>query len=105
VPPLLAVDGLVKHFPLRGLGVWLDTLRGRVPPAVRAVDGVTLAIDAGDAWLWASPAVASPRSRGASCARSADADASASTGGADRARREALRRHGATSDGFHLTAS
>ena len=46
--PLLAVDGLVKHFPLRGLGVWLDTLRGGVPPAVRAVDSVSLAIDAGE---------------------------------------------------------
>ena len=48
MPPLLEVDGLVKHFPLRGLGVWLDTLRGRVPPAVRAVDGVSLAIDPGE---------------------------------------------------------
>lgn len=46
--PLLAVDGLVKHFPLRGPGVWLDTLRGRVPPAVRAVDSVSLAIDTGE---------------------------------------------------------
>ena len=46
--PLLEVDGLVKHFPLRGLGVWLDTLRRRVPPAVRAIDGVSLAIDAGE---------------------------------------------------------
>jgi len=48
VSPLLAVDGLVKHFPLRGFGAWLDTLRGRVPPSVRAVDGVALAIDAGE---------------------------------------------------------
>ena len=46
--PLLEVDGLVKHFPLRGLGVWLDTLRRRVPPAVHAIDGVSLAIDAGE---------------------------------------------------------
>ena len=48
MPPLLEIDGLVKHFPLRGLQVWLDTLWGRVPPAVRAVDGVSLAIDAGE---------------------------------------------------------
>ena len=48
MPPLIEIDGLVKHFPLRGLGVWLDTLRGRVPPAVRAVDGASLAIDAGE---------------------------------------------------------
>jgi oligopeptide/dipeptide ABC transporter ATP-binding protein len=48
VPPLLAVDGLVKHFPLRGPGVWLDPLRGRVPPAVRAVDSVSLAIEAAE---------------------------------------------------------
>ncbi|OGL14870.1 MAG: hypothetical protein A3F92_14855 [Candidatus Rokubacteria bacterium RIFCSPLOWO2_12_FULL_71_22] len=48
MPPLLEADGLVKHFPLRGLGVWLAALRGGVPPAVRAVDGVSLAVDAGE---------------------------------------------------------
>jgi oligopeptide/dipeptide ABC transporter ATP-binding protein len=43
---LLAVDGLVKHFPLAG--AWLDRLRGEPPRAVRAVDGVSLAVAAGE---------------------------------------------------------
>jgi oligopeptide/dipeptide ABC transporter ATP-binding protein len=43
---LLAVDGLVKHFPLGG--AWLARARGKPPRAVRAVDGITLAVAAGD---------------------------------------------------------
>ena len=46
--PLLAIDGLVKHFPLGGPAAWLDILRGRTPAAVHAVDGVSLAIGAGE---------------------------------------------------------
>jgi peptide/nickel transport system ATP-binding protein len=45
--PLLDVDGLVKHFPLRGLTAWLAGLHGEPAPAVRAVDGVSLAIEPG----------------------------------------------------------
>jgi oligopeptide/dipeptide ABC transporter ATP-binding protein len=43
---LLAVEGLVKHFPLAG--AWLARARGKPPRAVRAVDGVTLAVAAGE---------------------------------------------------------
>jgi peptide/nickel transport system ATP-binding protein len=43
---LLSVDGLVKHFPLRG--AWLDRLRGAAPRPVRAVDGVSLSVAAGE---------------------------------------------------------
>ena len=39
--PLLTVDRLTKHFPLRDLAAWWK------PAAVRAVDGVSLTIDAG----------------------------------------------------------
>ncbi|MCC7427737.1 MAG: dipeptide ABC transporter ATP-binding protein [Alphaproteobacteria bacterium] len=42
-PPLLAVDGLVKHFPIRGGFMGLGT-KG----AVRAVDGVSFIIAAGE---------------------------------------------------------
>jgi len=42
-PPLLAVEGLVKHFPIRGGFMGLGT-KG----AVRAVDGVSFAIAAGE---------------------------------------------------------
>jgi peptide/nickel transport system ATP-binding protein len=45
---LLSVEGLVKHFPLGGPGVWLDRLRGAAPRAVRAVDGVSFALQAGE---------------------------------------------------------
>ncbi|MFQ5828319.1 MAG: ABC transporter ATP-binding protein [Candidatus Methylomirabilia bacterium] len=48
MPSLIAVEGLVKHFPLKGIGVWFDRLGGRVPPAVKAVDGVSLAVDSGE---------------------------------------------------------
>src|SRR5687767_15176981 len=44
-PPLLEVQGLVKHFPLRqGL---VATLRRAAPPAVRAVDGVDFVVRRG----------------------------------------------------------
>jgi peptide/nickel transport system ATP-binding protein len=43
---LLSVDGLVKHFPLRD--AWLDRLRGAAPRPVRAVDGVSLNVAAGE---------------------------------------------------------
>ena len=41
-PPLLQVEGLVKHFPVR------RGLFGRVTGQVRAVDGVDLTIAAGE---------------------------------------------------------
>ncbi len=44
--PLLAVEGLVKHFPLGH--AWLDRLRGRPAPLVRAVDGVSFTVAAGE---------------------------------------------------------
>jgi oligopeptide/dipeptide ABC transporter ATP-binding protein len=44
--PLLSVEGLVKHFPLSG--TWLARLRGEPARAVRAVDGVTLSVQAGE---------------------------------------------------------
>ena len=44
--PLLSVEGLVKHFPLPG--AWLDRLRGAPPRPVRAVDGVSLTVAAGE---------------------------------------------------------
>jgi oligopeptide/dipeptide ABC transporter ATP-binding protein len=46
--PLLAVEGLVKHFPLGGPEAWLDRARGRAPRAVRAVDGVSFGVEAGE---------------------------------------------------------
>ena len=45
--PLLAVEGLIKHFPLGGPAAWLDRMRGRVPRAVRAVDGVSFSVEPG----------------------------------------------------------
>ncbi len=45
---LLEVDGLVKHFPLRGFAAWLGGLRGQPAPAVRAVDGISLRIELGE---------------------------------------------------------
>ena len=46
--PLLAVEDLVKHFPLGGPEAWLDRARGRPPRAVRAVDGVSFGVEAGE---------------------------------------------------------
>ena len=46
--PLLAVEGLVKHFPLGGPGAWLDRVRGRAPKAVHAVDGVSFSLEPGE---------------------------------------------------------
>ena len=46
--PRLAVEGLVKHFPLGGPGEWLDRVRGRAPKAVRAVDGVSFVVEPGE---------------------------------------------------------
>ena len=45
---LLAVEGLVKHFPLGGPGAWLDRVRGRAPKAVHAVDGVSFSLEPGE---------------------------------------------------------
>jgi oligopeptide transport system ATP-binding protein len=45
MPPLLAVEDLVKHFPIRG-GFW-GRLTGP-PPVVRAVDGVSFTIEPGE---------------------------------------------------------
>ena len=47
MPSLLEVEGLAKSFPLRGLAAWMDRLRGR-RPEVRAVDGVSFTIAAGE---------------------------------------------------------
>ena len=47
MPPLCEVDDLKVHFPLRGSAAWLRTLRDGKPPVVRAVDGVSIGIEAG----------------------------------------------------------
>src|SRR5581483_4716268 len=48
LPPLLEVEGLVKRFPLRGLRAWLPAVRGGPAPALRAVDGVSFTVAAGE---------------------------------------------------------
>jgi oligopeptide/dipeptide ABC transporter ATP-binding protein len=47
VPRLCDVEDLKVHFPLRGSAAWIRTLRDGTPPVVRAVDGVSLGIEAG----------------------------------------------------------
>jgi ABC-type oligopeptide transport system ATPase subunit len=44
---LCDVEDLKVHFPLRGSAAWVRTLRDGTPPVVRAVDGVSLGIEAG----------------------------------------------------------
>lgn len=48
MPSLIAVEGLIKHFPLKGIGASLSILRGGMAPAVRAVDGVSLGVASGE---------------------------------------------------------
>src|SRR5258708_31975488 len=47
VPRLCDIEDLKVHFPLRGSAAWMRTLRDGTPPVVRAVDGVSLGIEAG----------------------------------------------------------
>jgi oligopeptide/dipeptide ABC transporter ATP-binding protein len=47
VPALCEVQDLRVQFPLRGLEAWVRTLRDGKPPVVRAVDGVSFAVEAG----------------------------------------------------------
>jgi oligopeptide/dipeptide ABC transporter ATP-binding protein len=48
VPALCEVEDLRVQFPLRGLEAWLRALRDGKPPVVRAVDGVSFAVEAGE---------------------------------------------------------
>ncbi|HSI00037.1 MAG TPA: oligopeptide/dipeptide ABC transporter ATP-binding protein [Reyranella sp.] len=48
VPPLCEVADLKTHFALRGPAAWLRTLRDGKPPVVRAVDGVSFSVEAGE---------------------------------------------------------
>jgi oligopeptide/dipeptide ABC transporter ATP-binding protein len=48
VPHLCELDDLKVHFPLRGAASWLRTLKDGHPSVVRAVDGVSFHIDAGE---------------------------------------------------------
>jgi oligopeptide/dipeptide ABC transporter ATP-binding protein len=48
VPRLCDVEDLKVHFPLRGSAAWVRTLRDGAPPMVRAVDGISLGIEAGE---------------------------------------------------------
>ena len=45
--PLCEVDDVKVHFALRGAAAWLRAVKDRKPPVVRAVDGVSISIDAG----------------------------------------------------------
>ena len=56
MPPLMTVDGLVKHFPVRR-----GVLR-RATDMLRAVDGVSFAVESGETLgVVGDPAVASRR--------------------------------------------
>ncbi|MGO8916551.1 MAG: ABC transporter ATP-binding protein [Stellaceae bacterium] len=46
--PLLQLEALEKHFPLRGLASWLSSVEGAGRAVVRAVDGVSLTVTAGE---------------------------------------------------------
>src|SRR5262245_6732721 len=48
VPPLCEVQDLRVQFPLRGLEAWVRSLREGKPPLVRAVDGVSFAVESGE---------------------------------------------------------
>ena len=48
MPRLCDVEDLKVHFPLRGSAAWVRTLRDGAPPMVRAVDGISLGIEAGE---------------------------------------------------------
>ena len=47
MPRLCDVEDLRVHFALRGSAAWVRTIRDGTPPMVRAVDGVSLGIEAG----------------------------------------------------------
>jgi oligopeptide/dipeptide ABC transporter ATP-binding protein len=48
VPPLCEVADLKTHFPLRGPAAWLRAFKDGKPSVVRAVDGVSFTVDAGE---------------------------------------------------------
>ena len=48
MPRLLELDDLKVHFPLRGTAAWLRALREGHASVVRAVDGVSFRVDAGE---------------------------------------------------------
>ena len=47
MPALCELDNVKVQFPLHGLSAWLRTLSDGHPPVVRAVDGVSINVDAG----------------------------------------------------------
>jgi oligopeptide transport system ATP-binding protein len=47
VSALCKVENLTVHFPLRGVGAWLRSLKDGQAPVVRAVDGVSFTVEAG----------------------------------------------------------
>ena len=48
MPRLCELDDLKVHFPLRGTAAWLRALKDGHPSVVRAVDGVSFHVDAGE---------------------------------------------------------
>ena len=61
--PLLKVEGLVKHFPVKG------GILGRTVDKVHAVDGVSFTLQAERRWAWwVNPAAARAPPAAASCA-------------------------------------